>query len=71
MECSAKSVMIKDFLCEKKIPYGSFFFRTKTFGHNTFCIALHVMKMDNTIYFNYKISKKNNLLSLMDKYYRR
>ena len=25
MECSAKSVMSKDFLCEKKLPYGSVF----------------------------------------------
>ena len=58
MECSAKSVMIKGFLCEKKLTYGSFFLRTKTFGHNTFCIALHVMKMDNFNYLNYKISKK-------------
>ena len=50
--------------------YGSFFSRTKTFGHNTFCIALHMMKMDNFNLLNYKISNKNNLLSLIDKYYR-
>ena len=55
---------------EKKVPYGSFFLRTKTFGHITFCIALHVMKMDNLDFLNYKISNKNNWLSLMDKYYR-
>ena len=47
-----------------------FFLRTKTFGHDTFCIALHVMKMDNFNYLNNKITNKNNLLSLMDKYYR-
>ena len=55
---------------QKKLPYGSFFLRTKTFGHNTFCIASHVMKMDNFNLLNYKISNKNNKLSLMDKYYR-
>ena len=55
---------------KKNFPYGSFFLRTKTFGQNTFCIALHVMKMDNYNIVNYKIINKNNLLSLMDKYYR-
>ena len=60
MECSAKSVMIKDFLCEKNLPYGSFFLRTKIFGHNTFCIALHVIKMDNINLPNYNITNKNN-----------
>ena len=54
----------------KKLPYGNLFLPTKTFGHNTFCIALHVMKMDNFNYVNYKIMNKNNWLSLMDKYYR-
>ena len=45
---------------KKKLPYGSFFLRTKTFGHNTFCIALHAMKMDNFNFVNYKITNKNN-----------
>ena len=49
---------------------GAFFLRTKTFGHNTFCRALHVMKMDNFNFLNYKIINKNNSLSLMKKYYR-
>ena len=40
--------------------YGRFFLRTKTFGHNAFCTALHVMKMDNFNYVNFKISNKNN-----------
>ena len=52
---------------KKKLPYGSFFLRTKTFSHNTFWIAVHVMKMDNFNFLNYKSSNKNNLLSLMDK----
>ena len=46
------------------------FSRTKTLVHNTFCIALHVMRMDSFNFLNFKISNKNNLLSLMDKYYR-
>ena len=46
------------------------FSRTKTLVHNTFCIALHVMRMDSFNFLNYKISNKNNSLSLMDKYYR-
>ena len=58
------------FQSEKKLSSGSFFLRTKTFGHNTFCIALHVIKMDSFNPLNYKIINKNNLLSLMDKYYR-
>ena len=58
------------FQSEKKLPYGSFFLRTKTFGHNTFWIALHAMKMDNFNFVNYKITNKNNLLRLMDKFYR-
>ena len=41
MECSAKSVMIKDFLCEKNISYGSFLMHRKSFDHSTFCTALH------------------------------
>ena len=55
---------------KKKVLYGSFFLRTKTSEHNTFCIALHVMKMDNFNIINYKISNKNNLFSLIDTYYR-
>ena len=43
--------------------------RTKTFGRNTFCIALHELKMDNFNFVNYKITYKNNSLSLMNKYY--
>ena len=35
----------------KKIIYGSFFLRTKTFGHNTFCIASRVIEMDNFNFF--------------------
>ena len=42
-----ESVMTKDFQSKKTLPYGSFFLRTKTFRHNTFCIALRVMKIDN------------------------
>ena len=58
------------FQSEKKLPYGSFFLRTKTFGHNTFSIALHVMKMD-IFKLNYcEITNKNNWLGLMDKLYR-
>ena len=45
---------------EKYFPYGSFFLCTKTFGHNTFCIALHVIKIDNFNNVNYKITNKNN-----------
>ena len=40
------------------------------FGLNTFCIALQSINMDNFNYFNYKIIKKNNKFSLMDKHYR-
>ena len=40
---------------QKYFPYGSFFLRTKTFGHNTFCIALNVMKMDNFNFLNKKL----------------
>ena len=49
---------------------GAFFLRTKTFGHNTFCVGSHVMKMDNFNFVNYKIINKNNCFSLMDKYHR-
>ena len=56
-------------VCKKKLVYRSFFLRTKTFGHNTFCIALHAIKMDNFNILNYKIGNKSNRLSLMDKYY--
>ncbi len=57
-------------LVNKFLSNGRFFLRTKTFGHNTFCIALHVMKMDNFNNLNYKITNKKNILDLMDKYYR-
>ena len=40
---------------KKKVPYGSFFLRTKTFGHNTFCITSHVIKMDNFIFLIIKL----------------
>ena len=46
---------------------GDFFLRTKTFGHNTFCIASHVIKIDNFNYVEYKITNKNNKIILMDK----
>ena len=39
---------------KKKFPYGSFFLRTKTFGHNTSCIASHAMKIDNFLKILYK-----------------
>ena len=60
----------KILVCKKILPYVSFFFGTKTFGQNTFSIGLHVMEMDNFNYLNYKISNKNYLLGLMDKYNR-
>ena len=71
-QCNAvqKVLWSKDFLCIKKLPYGSFFLGTTTFGHNTFCTALHLMKMGNFNYFNYKIIHKNNLFSHVDTQYR-
>ena len=36
MERSAKSVMIKDFLCEKKLPYGRVFFAFTVYRENTY-----------------------------------
>ena len=65
--------LLEGFYCirsEKKFPYGSFFLCTKTFGHNTIRIALHVMNMDYFNFVNYKITNKNNGLNLMDKFHR-
>ena len=62
-----KGIFLTHSTSKKKLPYGSFFLHTKIFGHNTFCIALHMINMDN---FNYKITDKNNLFSFMDKQYR-
>ena len=46
------------FQSEKNLQFGSFFLRTTTFGHNTFWIALHVIKMDNFNCFNTKYLRK-------------
>ena len=59
-EVASKLLLPKDIDHEKTFPDGRVFLCTKTFGHNTFCIALHVMKMDNFNFLNYKITFKNN-----------
>ena len=59
-DVASKLLLPNDLGHKKKVPYGSFFLRIKTFGHNTFCIALHAMKMDNFNFINYKITNKNN-----------
>ena len=59
-DVASKLLLLKDIDHEKTFPYGSFFLGTKTFGQNAFCIALHVMNMDNFNHVNYKITNKNN-----------
>ena len=60
------SLLYSPFSKRKKAPIWEFFLRTKTFGHNTFCIALHVTKIDNFNLLNYKITDKIHKFSLMD-----
>ena len=57
---ASKLLLPNDIDHKKKLPYGRFYLCTKTFGHNTFSIALHVMKMDNFNFLNYKITNNNN-----------
>ena len=60
MECNAKSVMIKDFLCEKNFPYGNFFLHPDFHGLNIFYTVLHTTNMDHFMYFNYEKTEKLN-----------
>ena len=43
---------------KKIFPHGSFFLLTKTFGHNTFCIAVDVIKWTILIFLIIKLQIK-------------